>query len=172
MKKHVLFPLGIYALVFLLLGCRSETPERLYSEAQQAASDSTTFAQAERLFQRILDKFPDSNLCDDALFGLAQIAMNRGNSAGAVERYHELVTRYPQSDLAHKAQFMIGFIYSEILRDYDKAREAYQRVIDNYPESELVSSAKWMIENMGRNLEELGIFQEGRSEERRERGEN
>ena len=76
-----------------------------------------------------------------------------------ISRYQELLDRYPESDLAYKAQFMIGFIYSEDLCDYPKAREAYRKVIDNYPDSDIVPSAKWMLENMGKSLEELGIFE-------------
>ena len=47
-----------------------------------------------------------------------------------------------------QARFMIGFIYSEELKDYEQADRHFRMVLDRYPNSELAASAKWMIENM------------------------
>ncbi len=149
-----------YLAIALLLvsGCVEQSAEELYKEAQRAATDSSTYNKAEKLFQKLLTNYPEDQRCDDALFALAQIAMNKGRGQEAVAKYEQLLNQYPQSDLCYKAQFMIGFIYSEMLQDYSKAKQAYQKVIENYPDCNLVSSAKWMLENMEKKPEELGIF--------------
>jgi TolA-binding protein len=47
-----------------------------------------------------------------------------------------------------QAQFMVGFIQSEELRDYDAAERSFKAMLQNYPKSELTASAKWMLEHM------------------------
>jgi hypothetical protein len=43
---------------------------------------------------------------------------------------------------------MIGFIYSEELRQYEDAEKAFRKLLARYPKSELVPSAQWMVEHM------------------------
>ena len=40
---------------------------------------------------------------------------------------------------------MIGFIYSEELKNYDEAEKAFRRLLASYPNSELAASARWMV---------------------------
>lgn len=144
--------------VFLVSGCVEKSAEELYIDAQKAAADSSSYAKAEKLFQKLLARHPEDQRCGDALFTLAQIAVNRGQGEEAVAKYEQLLDQYPQSDMCYKAQFMIGFIYSEMLHDHPKASLAYQKVIESYPDCDLVDSAKWMIANMGKGSEETGAF--------------
>ncbi|MGH7731967.1 MAG: tetratricopeptide repeat protein, partial [Candidatus Eiseniibacteriota bacterium] len=55
---------------------------------------------------------------------------------------------YPESEVSPQAQFMVGFIYSEELRDFDEAEKAFHELLQRYPKSELADSARWMIEHM------------------------
>jgi len=92
---------------------------------------------------------------EEELFTVAQ------QTADPMERlglYAELVSTYPKGEHADEAQFMIGFIQSEELKDYNAARNAFERLLAEYPESELIDSAKWMLENMGK---EAPPFKEG-----------
>lgn len=132
--------------------------DNLYTEAFKMTSDPNSLGKAERIFQALLARFPNDAKQDTMLFALAQTEQNMGRGVEAISRYEELLKKFPKSSMAYKAQFMIGFIYSENLLNYDKAREAYQKVIDNYPNSEVVESAKWMLANMGKKVEDLGIF--------------
>lgn len=79
------------------------------------------------------------------LFNEAQAA---GPAPSRIEAYRQVVRDYPASDVAPQAQFMIGFIYSEELKDFTQAESAFKDLIAMYPKSELVSSAQWMIEHM------------------------
>jgi hypothetical protein len=47
-----------------------------------------------------------------------------------------------------QAQFMVGFIYSEELKDYTAAEETFRELLKKYPKSELAASAQWMLEHM------------------------
>jgi len=88
------------------------------------------------------------------------VAQNGGNEMKAIGTYEELLKRYPDGEHNYKAQFMIGFIYSESLSDYKKAKAAYQKVIDTYPDCDLAKDARFMIANMGKSIEGLNIFQD------------
>ncbi len=61
----------------------------------------------------------------------------------------------PENERCDQAQFLIGFTFSEQLKDYDAARSAFSRLVENYPESELADDAEWMIENMEIPIEEF-----------------
>jgi TolA-binding protein len=50
----------------------------------------------------------------------------------ALERYQEIVAKYPRSPSAVMAQYYIGNIYFE-LKNYDEAAKAYRKFIENYP---------------------------------------
>jgi len=62
--------------------------------------------------------------------------------------YRALLEEYPDSDVSPQAQFMIGFIQSEELKDYDQAEKAFRELLQRYPKSELARSAQWMVDHM------------------------
>ena len=68
--------------------------------------------------------------------------------AARIAAYHRLLEEYPQSEVSPQAQFMIGFVYSEELKNYDEAEQAFKDLLSKYPSSELVESARWMIAHM------------------------
>jgi peptidyl-prolyl cis-trans isomerase C len=65
-----------------------------------------------------------------------------------IKAYEGLLVEYPDSDVSPQAQFMIGFVYSEELKNYDLAEQAFRRLLERYPKAELAPSAQWMIEHM------------------------
>jgi outer membrane protein assembly factor BamD (BamD/ComL family) len=65
-----------------------------------------------------------------------------------IDAYGRVVETWPNSDVAPQAQFMVGFIHSEELKDYDGAEAAFRALLQKYPKSELANSAQWMIAHM------------------------
>ena len=82
----------------------------------------------------------------------AREVFNEAQALGApvarLEAYRRLLQEHPSSDVGPQAQFMIGFIHSEELKDYESAERAFRDLLERYPGSELVASARWMIEHM------------------------
>ncbi len=99
---------------------------------------------------------------EEELYTMAQEAMNKGNSHEALKYYQQILKVYPQSSNNYKAQFMMGYVYSEQLKDTVKAREAYQKVIEQYPNCDLVGSASWMMGNAGKGSLDF-LFSKGDS---------
>ncbi len=65
-----------------------------------------------------------------------------------LEAYRKLLEEHPDSDVAPQAQFMIGFIYSEELKDHDAAEQSFRELLRRWPQAELATSAQWMIDHM------------------------
>ncbi len=82
----------------------------------------------------------------------ARDLFNEAQAAGAAQErldaYGKVLAQYPDSDVSPQAQFMIGFIQSEELKDYDAAEKSFKTLLQRYPKSELAASAKWMVEHM------------------------
>jgi peptidyl-prolyl cis-trans isomerase C len=79
---------------------------------------------------------------------LFQEAQQATDARARITAYQRVVDDWPSSDVAAQSQFMIGFINSEELKDYDAAERAMRAVVKNYPKSDLVASAQWMIDHM------------------------
>jgi len=79
------------------------------------------------------------------LFTDAQAAGGPGQRIAA---YAKVVQEWPDDELAPQALFMMGFIYSEELKDYDAAEKQFRELLAKYPKSELAASARWMVDHM------------------------
>jgi len=75
-------------------------------------------------------------------------AQEASGTQARLDGYRRVLETWPQSDVAPQAQFMIGFIQSEELKDYGAAEQSFRALLTNYPKSELGSSAQWMIDHM------------------------
>jgi peptidyl-prolyl cis-trans isomerase C len=79
---------------------------------------------------------------------LFRAAQDAATSDERIAAYQRVVDEYPDSEFAPQSQFMVGFIYSEEKKDYDRAEAAFRALIERYPGSELSVSAQWMLEHM------------------------
>ncbi len=75
-------------------------------------------------------------------------AQEAGPAQDRIQLYQQLVDQFPDADVAPQAQFMIGFIHSEELKNYEDAEKAFKTLLAKYPKSELTASAQWMLEHM------------------------
>jgi len=89
-----------------------------------------------------------SKKTEQELYTEAQEFSEKGDFQSAIKTYEEILKVYPKSPRVYKAQFLIGFVYSENLKDYEKARENYKKVIEKYPDCDLADDAQYMMETM------------------------
>lgn len=95
---------------------------------------------------------------EDQLFNDAKKLQEEGKYTDAVASYQNLVNQYPRGKYAPQSQFMIGFIYANELKEYDKAEKAYQKFLDAYSssaDSGMVASAQWELKNLGKDINEI-----------------
>jgi len=118
-----------------------QTQEEYYKQQLEKAKQAAGF----RLNQVAVDSFLVGKRSASDLFREAQDASNPDDRISGYER---VVHDFPKSDQAPQAEFMIGFVYSEEKKDYDKAEAAFKKLLADYPKSELRHSAEWMLANM------------------------
>ena len=113
-------------------------------------------------FQKVLEKYPESEWADNAQFGLGLIYEELGDYQKAVEELGKVVINYPKGDKAPNALFGIGEIYerrlknepsklslsSLTLKNNSQAIETYQKLVDNYPGSRWAPMARERIERI------------------------
>lgn len=145
-------------------GCTSPEPATELSAALQAARDaaldSTLGDRAIGQLEAFISKHPTDAGVPSALMQLAILRQQQNQMTVAVAEYERILAKFPNSDVADEAQFMIAFIREEHLADLDGARLAYQAVIDNYPDSELVGQARTLLAHVGQSPDDYIIFQE------------
>jgi peptidyl-prolyl cis-trans isomerase C len=66
-----------------------------------------------------------------------------------LDLYQEFLRRFPDNPHNYEAQFMLGFIYGEELKDYAKAHAEFTKLIERYPDCPLADDAKYMLQNLG-----------------------
>ncbi|MFH0919314.1 MAG: peptidyl-prolyl cis-trans isomerase [Fibrobacterota bacterium] len=122
-------------------------PDTLF-EATKKFHEERKYSDAIRNYQELRFRFPAYKAHPDICMALAQIYIEQNQYPKALSEYRRFLRLYTDHKDRYKAQFMIGFVYSEHLKDKDKSVTAYQSVLDNYPSCDLVESAKFMIEHL------------------------
>jgi len=79
---------------------------------------------------------------------LFEDAQKIGPADQRIAAYRRVVDEYPDAEVSPQALFMVGFIESEELKQYEKAEAVFRELIQRYPKSELTESARWMLEHM------------------------
>jgi tetratricopeptide (TPR) repeat protein len=126
--------------------------DRIRAKLTPSLSDSLVQAELTRLrgqykVEILLD--PDKELEGTPADEILRMATEASDPQDRIDYYRALLRMYPKYERADEAQFMIGFMYSEELHDFDKARPEYQKVINTYPDSDIRNSAQYMLEHMG-----------------------
>lgn len=103
--------------------------------------------------------FRADSLAPEFLFKSAMVYSEMLNEPQqAISLLNTLQRRYPDHERAEKSLFLVGFTYSEKLKNFDRAKTAYRKFLEKYPESELVPSVQFELkyldtENPERALE-------------------
>ncbi len=90
----------------------------------------------------------DMSLSAEELFNMAEDAQKRKRYNDAVSYYDQIIKVYKNGDDDYKATFMKAFLYSEELKDNEKAKELFQSVINDFPSGDLHESAEFMMKSL------------------------
>lgn len=128
-----------------------------YGRACVAQKD---YANAKTALAAFADYYPDHPMREDALIGLAQVALADGDGAGALEQFRELASAYenqikPEGDgFARAAAITLGMAGSlERLGEKTAALEAYLKVVAVYPHESCYTEALY---GAGKMYAEIG----------------
>jgi len=99
---------------------------------------------------------PDPQTTPRSLYDAAYQDLTRGNHGLALMGFEEVLTQFPDSELADNAQYWIGETYYD-QADYEKSLEEFRKVALNFPTGDKVPAA---LLKAGFSLQALGFKQD------------
>ncbi len=124
-----------------------DSPEVLFEKAKKH-HEERQYSEAMKIYQNLRFIKPDFNGHPEICMAMAQIYTEQNQFNKAVQEYKRYMRLYGDKGDSYKAQFMIGFVYSENIKDTTRAIAAYQAVKDNYPSCDLADDADYMIRSI------------------------
>jgi peptidyl-prolyl cis-trans isomerase C len=136
---------------------KASLERKIYSQKFEAAFRRTIDSLETKYTVRVDEKalLGEEGYTEHEARRLFEQAQGTSDAVARIKLYEQIIQTHGESKFAAQAQFMIGFVYAEELKDETKARAALEQVIARYPQSELVDSARWMLENMARGTPAL-----------------
>lgn len=126
--------------------------ERIRARISPTFSDSLLQGDLAQLRAKYKPKIlfdADAELAGKSADELMRLATEATHARDKIDYYRALLEKYPTYARADEAQFMIGFTFSEELKDYDSAKREYEAVVQKYPASDIKESALYMLQHMG-----------------------
>jgi TolA-binding protein len=131
-----------------LLEPKITNAQEAYKQAQTMHYDRK-LDQALELYEKLRVQFPDNLALQDSLcFGVAQIYIEQERYQQAMAEYRRVSYLYPKSANEYKAEFMVGFIQSEHLKNDSAAVKTFVAMLKKYPSTDLSDDADWMVRNI------------------------
>jgi outer membrane protein assembly factor BamD (BamD/ComL family) len=107
------------------------------------------------LYTKFVKAYPQDSLSPDFLFRAAGIAMNSGDGTIALNLYDQFLKDYPNHPQAAMSLFFKGFVYENLLRNLDYAKETYLQFIEKYPNDEFNDDARMALKNLGKTPDQM-----------------
>jgi TolA-binding protein len=112
--------------------------------SKEAVKRSSSIAQLLRLESSLGEARSESKA--QTQFSLAEIQMLQfKNYNKALVQYTAVLDSFPDSEIAPKAAYAIGYIYQVYLADSLKAREAYRLLLERFPDSQQAAQARQFL---------------------------
>jgi tetratricopeptide (TPR) repeat protein len=144
---------SVIALSFVLVGCNGKDAgksQKLNTEVSAPSDANALYAEAVRIEEQA---GPLKVVRDEALLKMA------------LEKYNQLISKYPTSDKIDDAAFRMAGIY-EYLKDYTNAVKNYQRTYQWNPQTPTTArfKAAYILDTqLARRAEALQIYQDALS---------
>ncbi|MCD6507531.1 tetratricopeptide repeat protein [Candidatus Poribacteria bacterium] len=122
-------------LIFLIPGCLPKGAVSPQKEIDMILENASCFQEEQDYdraiaeFQKLLDKYPQSDQADNAQFEIGNSYRLKGDYKAAIKAYEKVNSK---SELADRAKLLIGDCYLA-LNEVKKAREIYRSLVRKYP---------------------------------------
>ena len=98
-------------------------------------------ADSEHALRTFADRYPSSDLADNAWFWIGESLRVRGDLAGALEAYRTAIDRYPDGNKIPDTLLELGAVL-DLEGRRDAAREAWAELVRRYPDTAAAESAR------------------------------
>lgn len=99
-------------------------------------------------------------LSEAEYYKLATDAFNKQNYEKSIDNFKKIVDYYPNSDRSSEALFMLGYVNANHTKNLKEAEKYYKQFIEKYPDDELTDDAEYELKHLGKDINDLPIFQD------------
>ena len=132
-----------------------KSADDLYTDAEIKRNNGKT-KDALVLLQKVVSKYSDHEKAPKAQYLIAEIYYrDMRDFSKAIEQYGILRTQYPETKQVPFSLFMQGFIYANMLLDFNQARKHYTEFLDRYADHELAQSVTFELKYLGREIKDI-----------------
>jgi outer membrane protein assembly factor BamD (BamD/ComL family) len=155
---------AIIILLAFFAGCK---PSRDKSVLEIQSFEKNLFSQQSFTFNKpkgdslltmyddFITRFPTDSLSPVYLFKAANLAITEGDGNRALSLLDRFIQKYPGHPKASVCSFFKGYVYENILRNMDLAKENYLIYIEKYPNDAFVKDARMAVKNLGKSPEQM-----------------
>jgi len=126
-----------------------------YQIARIYLDNQDNYDEGYKVLEMIVAKYPNTPSAQlarediegfpDWLFNKAESSRGAKNITRSLDALNYLVSNFPSHEIAPKAQYLIGDIYMNDLRDFQQAIAAYRKVTKDFKGSQQEAHAQFMI---------------------------
>jgi TolA-binding protein len=126
----------IFTMIAALMSACQAGNEKDYFHKTNKYFEKGDFRKAAATLGDYLDRFPDGQFRDQALFRMGEILLfTLGEKAAAVEYFGALVNQYPAGEYAYRAREIMAGLFRDEARNYDQAILEYKWLIHQKPDN-------------------------------------
>ena len=162
MKKNIIISIIIVSAAFT--GCKPSRDKSVLEiqnlEKELYSQQTFTFNKVKgdsllKMFDDFITRFPDDSLSRVYLFKAANLAIAEGDGNKAITFLDQFIKKYPDHPKAPVCSFFKGYVYENILKNMDLAKENYLFYIEKYPDDAFVKDARMAVKNLGKTPEQM-----------------
>lgn len=142
--------------LLLISGCGMfKSIDELYADAELKRNAGNS-KEALVILNNIISKDSEHEKAIKAQYLIAEIYYrDMRDFSKAIEEYQILRSKYPNSQKVPFSLFMQGFIYANMLSDFEQARNHYKEFLDKYSSHELAESVSFELRNLGLEIKDI-----------------
>jgi outer membrane protein assembly factor BamD (BamD/ComL family) len=162
MKKNILITIILLSAFFV--GCKPSRDKSaltiqnfeksLYSQ-QTFSFNKPKGDSLLKMYDDFITRFPTDSLSPVYLFKAANLTITEGDGNKALSLLDQFVQKYPGHPKAPVCAFFKGYVYENVLKNMDLAKENYLIFIEKYPNDVFVKDARMAVKNLGKTPEQM-----------------
>ena len=143
-------------LLLTLIGCSIfKSADELFLDAERKRNNGEP-KESIIILKQLLSKFTEHEKASEAQYLIAEIYYrDLRDFSKSIEEYEKLKNNFPNSSKVPFALFMQGFIYANMLSDYDFAKTYYSEFLEEYSNHELAESVSFELKYLGLDIKEI-----------------
>jgi len=147
--EEVIFALGLFAFHDGRFEAAREHFTRVSSDRGlyflgRTLEETGQYILAIQRYKQVLRRFPESPLCDDVAFSIAEAFYHSGQNSVAVRSYRDFLDSFPESPFVPNARYKIACVTFREGR-YDESMRQLEQIVTGFPDSDVHAYAQYLI---------------------------